>query len=169
MSNWGTVLFVTVVYALFLGCICSVRREGTARRVYRNSFVLYAIVLLLFKLLPEAGESEVRLVPLAGLFGAGPVGYRVIELILSALLFVPLGFLSGMHSLLKGERSACLKAVLLGAVISLVLELLQLFPLGKVFATDHILMNTIGAFFGFVFFALLSRTERMQRTLKSIL
>ena len=169
MSNWGTVLLVAVVYILFLVCYCSVRREGIARRVYCNAFVLYAIVLLLFKLLPESGESSVRLVPFAALFGSEEVGFAVLELLLSALLFLPLGFLSGMHSLLKGESSACLKAVLLGAVISLVLELLQLFPLGKVFATDHLLMNTLGAFFGFVLFAALSRTERMQRTLKSIL
>ena len=169
MFDYGTVLLVAVLYVTTLACVCAVKPEGRARRIYVNSFVLYAILLALFKFLPESGEGGVRLVPFARLFGEEAVGFAILELLLSALLFLPLGFLSGMQSMLKGEANACLKAVLLGALLSLASELLQLIPMGKMFATDHLICNVLGAFLGFAFFALIARTERMQRTLRKLL
>ena len=169
MANLGTVFLVVFLYVLTLACYLGVTRSRIALNVYRNAVVLYAVVLALVKFLPEAGEGGIRLVPLGGFWEDRAVGYYLIELILSTVLLMPLGFLSGMHSVLKGERGPVLKAVLLGATVSLVAELIQLFPLGKVFAVDHILCNTLGAFCGVLLFAALSRTERMKRALRGIL
>ena len=168
MTNFGTILLVVVIYVATLSCYLVATKKRIAVRIYKNAFVLYGIVFLLAEFLPESRESAIRLVPFA-FSEEFPVGTILLEILMTAVLFLPLGFLSAMSSALRGEAKPFLKAVLLGALLSLVAELIQLAPLGKTFATDHILMNLIGTAVGYAVFAALSGTERMRDVLREIL
>ena len=169
MTNSGTVFLVAFVYATALACYLGAIRNAVAKRIYRHAWILWGIVLLLFEFLPEQKESAVRLIPFCGFPEEMAVGYRILELLGSALLFLPGGFLAGMRGCLKGERSAFAKTMILAAGLALICELIQLAPLGKTLATDHFLLEIAGAFAGYALFAVLVRTERMQDILKKIL
>ena len=68
------------------------------------------------------------------------------------LLFIPLGF---MLPCIWGKYEVLRKTALSGITFSLIIELCQLFSIGRVTDIDDLLMNTLGALIGWVIFRLL--------------
>jgi glycopeptide antibiotics resistance protein len=76
-------------------------------------------------------------------------------------LFIPFGFLLPM---LVGRKLNYWKIIMLSFLMSLVLELVQLFSIGSC-DVDDLLLNTIGAALGYIIQSIISRTVIFTRDL----
>lgn len=115
----------------------------TTKRSQKAILVLYILFILWVTLFSRTPRTE-RIVK--GLFWEVRMGYWL-DIVLNILLFIPLGFL-------LGEKSW--KAVLVGFLLSLFIELTQYFLLLGYCEADDVLNNTIGTFVGFGMFRLFS-------------
>ncbi len=163
------------VYASALGAIAYCKRDSLdiGRIVYVNIIVMYCAVLFVMSLFPYAPEElgGLYFAPVAEWLRADKAAFGGLLLrgLTGFLLYLPLGFLSDMHSKLKGEP-ALLKTVLLALTVSVTAEFLQLvLPYGRTCSIDDVLINLIGAMAGYGIFQLALRGRAMPAVMKNIL
>lgn len=82
-----------------------------------------------------------------------------INLLGNLLIFAPMGFLSAF--LFKEPKGY--KSVLAGFSLSLCIEIVQLFVLTRSFDVDDLILNTLGAFLGYLVFKLLTLMPWFKR------
>lgn len=109
------------------------------------AIVSYFIIIFYFAVLIRE-ESEVRTTFRLDLFWGynNPNEDIIIDNILNILSFIPIGLLSG----LLFKRYRVLKALLIGLILSLVIELSQLIWKRGTFDVDDLFNNTLGALIG---------------------
>lgn len=128
------------------------RRRQAAHQTTRDAWIdggiagwLTAVAVATLSPLAAFGQRdpspEVVLRPFERLVGA-PEEYAVVNL----LLLLPLGLLL----VLRGDRPRILRAVLVGATISLTIEILQLFHPERGTNIDDLILNTVGVVAGAV-------------------
>ncbi len=130
--------------------------------VFHLTFFPMAIVLYAFD------PYDSNLVPLVGML-------RMLQYVSPAsilenlggnlVLLAPLGFL--LPVFLKPLRGFA-KMLLAGFLVSLSIELTQLFLAVRIFDVDDLLLNTLGVLLGFGFFLLLSRISLLSRLFEKI-
>lgn len=74
------------------------------------------------------------------------------EIILNVMMFMPIGFISGIVI----KKANILKAIAMGCLLSLSIEILQLLTMRGVFNIDDVIHNTLGCAIGFSIFRLFS-------------
>lgn len=95
----------------------------------------------------KAFSPRIVLIPFVDMI-SGPI-----DTVLNILLFLPLGF---FLALLYGKYRNIGRIVLLGFLLSMAIELLQMFGMGTTDIND-LLTNTAGACFGYLIYFLLSK------------
>ena len=140
---FGTAAYIIIFFFLY---ILKVRKSISWKCVVEAIFCIYVITLLkttgIFTLnFSLNGIFNYNLIPF--------IGSSIIPVLLNFILFVPYGFL------LPFVFSSCKwnwrKVVIIGGITSLVIELLQMFG-GRYAEIDDFLINTFGAFFGYIIY-----------------
>ncbi len=134
---------------------------------------VYGLILVWIVLLKASTVAELRYLPCERTLNLVPfhydveVGTHVEEVVLNALVFVPLGLYLSMLGMKPW------KAILLGLCLSFAFEALQYaFSIGAADVTD-IIMNTLGTVIGVGFHLFLRRivkdADRLDRTLNIVM
>ncbi len=134
---------------------------------------VYALILIWIVLLKTSTIAELKYLPCERTLNLVPfhydveVGTHVEEVVLNALVFVPLG----LYLCMLGMKAW--KTILLGFGVSLIFEALQyVLSIGAADVTD-LLMNTAGAAAGVCLYLLLRRickgTDRLDRVLNIVM
>ena len=134
---------------------------------------VYGLILVWIVLLKASTVAELRYLPCERTLNLVPfhydveVGTHFEEVVLNALVFVPLG----LYLCMLGMKAR--KAILLGLCLSFVFEALQYaLSIGAADVTD-LLMNTFGTALGVVLYLLLrricKRPERLNRVLNVVM
>lgn len=124
------------------------------RKEYIKKFLCVLLVDYILFLLcstvifrPENAETGVKLIPFWKYFAIGNGREQfVLEIVLNILVFIPIGFLASCLSQVK----TFLKVILLGLIVSLVIELGQLIFEKGVAEIDDVIHNTFGCSIGYL-------------------
>lgn len=108
-----------------------------------------------------AGQGSINLIPFrifadtyTEVFVNNNIAYLIISFTGNIVMFLPLGFFPP----LLWNGNALRKALLTGFLTSLAIELCQL-PLGRGSDVDDLILNTLGAFLGYLIFLLLQNLK----------
>lgn len=130
---------------------------------------VYGLILVWIVLLKTSTVAELKYLPCERTLNLIPfhydveVGTHVEEVVLNALVFVPLGLYASMLGM------KAWKAILLGFCVSLLFEALQYaLSIGAADVTD-LLMNTLGTAIGVGFYLLLRRMCKRPDRLNTVL
>jgi glycopeptide antibiotics resistance protein len=139
-------LFVVAAGALSV-TVAERRRDPTAGSRLASGVALCATLLAIFALtlVPLPGPRDVQLVPLLEIIGGEPSPPA--EILGNIALFVPLGAALCLLGLRRRTT------VVAGACLSTLIEFAQLFIGGRTTSVDDVLLNTLGAFLGYVLLA----------------
>lgn len=176
MEAFSVSLLIFTIYALTIFAYCIIKKNeiNTVRVIYINSIVLYIILLASLSFLPVNLNQEkgFNYIPLAKflLSDAAKLASYINISIYSVILFLPLGFMTGMQCKLIASKSTVLYALMLGLLVSLIIEVVQLYlPFNRICDVDEILFNTIGSFLGAVLFYIMSKKRFMINIFRKIL
>lgn len=170
-------LLILTVYGFALIAYYALKKSElkTIRIIYVNLIVMYLLIVCAFSLLPINLPQTFKLnyIFLAKFFRAATsaqfftyVGYSIF----AVLFFVPLGFFMGMFCKLKAINHEILYSVMLGLLVSLIMEVAQIYlPFNRICDVDEIFFNVLGSFIGAALFCSVSRTKGMRNILRSIL
>lgn len=159
---WGMLIGVPLaaVVIKLVDNIQRKRRKSAANRLPVMLFCIYIAVMLVITFLSRESGSRAGAMDLQ-LFSTWGINERnnafVIE---NVLLFIPYGFLYRWNFRQTGTVWRCL---LLGAVTSLGIELMQLVTARGYFQIDDILTNTIGALLGGILFWAVAKLLSLRR------
>lgn len=173
MDAVSLTLLIVTVYGLTLLAYCLIKKgeANLPRILYVNSILLYCLVMISMSFLPLSNGQQkgFNYIPFEKFLTPG--GERHIAAsFLAALFFVPVGFLSCMECKLRAARHPVLYAVMAGLLISLIIEVVQLYlPFNRICDVDEIFFNVIGTFIGAAVFQIMSDTRGMRRVLRRIL
>lgn len=132
-------IVIVYIFVYYLTGVLSFTQIPSIRDIVYNSFGIITTKGL------AVPADEINLIPFRWITeGVRPY-------IENILLFVPLGF---MLPCIWKKYEVLRKTVLVGIAFSLIIELSQLFN-GRITDIDDLLMNTLGAFIGWVIFRLL--------------
>ncbi|MDD9149985.1 VanZ family protein [Sporolactobacillus sp. CQH2019] len=132
-------IVIVYIFVYYLTGVLSFTQIPSIRDIVYNSFGIITTKGL------AVPADEINLIPFRWITeGVRPY-------IENILLFVPLGF---MLPCIWKKYGVLRKTVLVGIAFSLIIELSQLFN-GRITDIDDLLMNTLGAFIGWVIFRLL--------------
>ena len=151
---FGVAVYIIVIFFLY---ILKIRRSISRKCVVEVIFCIYGSTLLMttgiFTLNYSLnGILSYNLIPF--------IGSSIIPVLLNFILFVPYGFL------LPFVFSSCKwnwrKVVIIGGLTSLVIELLQMFG-GRYAEIDDFLINTFGAFSGYVIYVCVHELKKNRK------
>ena len=173
MDAVSLTLLIVTVYGLTLFAYCLIKREeaNLPRILYVNSILLYSLVMVSMSFLPlnNGQQKGFNYIPFEKFMAPGGEKHIVISF-LAALFFVPVGFLACMECRLRAARHPVLYAVMAGLLISLIIEVVQLYlPFNRICDVDEIFFNVLGTFIGAAIFQIMSDTRRMRKVLRRIL
>lgn len=89
----------------------------------------------------------------------------IINIVGNVLIFIPIGFLV---SVLSPSRHKGWLAILVGLSISLTIELIQLNFIIRVFDVDDLILNSFGAWLGFILFLLANQIKPIRSVFEQI-
>ena len=140
---FGIALYIIIVLLLYT---LKIRRGISWKWIVEAIFCIYGITLLIatgiFALNYSLnGTFSYNLIPF--------IGSSIIPVLLNFILFVPYGFL--LPFVFSSCKWSWKKVVIIGAITSLAIELLQMFG-GRYAEIDDFLINTFGAFTGYIFY-----------------
>lgn len=170
-------LLILTVYGFALIGYCALKRkqESTVRIAYVNIIIMYALLLAAISL-PEINLPQkygFNYIPFVKFFQAESPEVLTRYILYSAFavaLFIPLGVLMGMYCKLKALRHEVLYSVMLGLLISLIIEVTQIYlPFNRICDVDEIFFNVLGTFVGSALFYRLSEKRFMKNMLRRIL
>jgi len=170
-------LLIFTVYGFSLLAYYALRKSElkTVRIVYINLIIMYALCLAAFSLLPINLPQTYKLnyIFFAKFVNAADtaefmtyVGYSTFAVV----IFIPMGVFMGMYCKLKAINHEILYSVMLGLLVSLTIEVSQIYlPFNRICDVDEILFNVLGTFIGAAVFYSASRRRTMKNILRSIL
>lgn len=169
--SFSALMFTVYSFAILAYCLIRKNEINIVRVIYINSILLYGLLLITLNLLP-VNVNQLKgfnYKPFVKFFS----GYQPVYLLralYAVILFLPLGFLSGMQCRLMAARRTVLYAVMAGLLVSLVIEVAQLYlPFNRICDVDDIFFNIAGSFFGAVLFHISSTRRSMTKILRKIL
>lgn len=169
-------LLIFTVYTFTVLAYCLIRKSeiNVVRTIYINFIILYILFLVTFSFLPinMPQEKGFNYIPFAKFFKAdtSELYKNIVLSVLSILLFVPAGFLTGMFCKLKAFDHIILYSVMSGLLISLIIEVAQLYlPFNRICDVDEIIFNVVGSFIGSFIFYVICRKKFMLNILRKIL
>lgn len=154
-----------LIYVIYFGFIHVLKKQKNIswKCIFELMFCVYSVLLLklvgVFSLkLSLSGIKNYNIVPF--------IGSSIVPVILNFILFVPYGIL--LSIVFTSCKWNWKKICCVGAITSLIIELLQMFG-GRYAEIDDLLMNTIGTLVGFLFYTfVLQIRENKKRALGSI-
>lgn len=150
----GTVTYIVLFLFLY---VLKVRKNFSWKCLLEILFCIYSVALLkttgIFTLNLSLHEiSNFNIIPFTG--------STITPVLLNWLLFVPYGFL--MPFVFSSSKWNWRKAVVIGGVTSLIIEMLQLFG-GRYAEIDDVLLNTLGTFSGYILFVFLHNLRKDRK------
>ncbi len=153
----------------------SLMRELTLAVLFLFLWLLIQRTLEPFILVLDRTPEPPNLVPLRGLVlmleRAIDVDHRftwfivAINILGNVLIFIPIGFLV---SVLTPNRHKGWLAFLIGLAISLTIELIQLSFIIRVFDVDDLILNSSGAWLGFIAYLLICQVKPVKKFFRQI-
>ena len=153
----------------------SLLRELTLTMLFLFLWFLIQRTLEPFVLVLDRTPEPPNLVPLRGLVlmleRAIDVDHRftwfivAINILGNVLIFIPIGFLV---SVLTPNRHKGWLAFLIGLAISLTIELIQLSFIIRVFDVDDLILNSSGAWLGFIAYLLICQVKPLKELFEQI-
>ena len=163
--------------ALFLGRLLLGKVNGVnwLREIMFWLFITFLVGLASQTIVPEigfdngfyivdTGTGNINLIPLKGLiityveiFHFRYIDYFLINFVGNILIFMPIGFCLPLLWDTKAK-----KVILIGFLISLYIEICQLF-LNRGTDVDDLILNTIGTIFGLLLYKLLNKSKRINK------
>jgi glycopeptide antibiotics resistance protein len=165
----SALIFTVYFFTLLAYCTVKKKEINTVRTLYINSILLYGLLLISLSFLPLGIQQEkgFNYIPLVKYF-SGDV--NILKTVYEFILFIPAGFLCGMQCRLIAAKYGSLYAVMLGLLISLIIEVAQLYlPFNRICDVDDIILNVFGAFFGAVIFSSLKQKRFMVNIMRKLL
>ncbi|MBF7097327.1 VanZ family protein [Alkalibacter mobilis] len=136
------------------------KNPNKAKSSLDNQIKIVVWAILLITMIPTNYNSDTRrilnLVPFENMydmvFKSGRIGLPLWNIGLNILMFIPFGYL--MSQDLKDKPDICMAVVARGFLFSLMIETMQfVVPLGRSADVDDLILNTLGAYFGFLFWS----------------
>ncbi|WP_327008896.1 VanZ family protein [Dactylosporangium sp. NBC_01737] len=144
MLRWLTVLAVFTALGV-LWCFVAGRRSPDRRRTFGLVAAVCGTLPWIWMILtPADAPRRIQLDPVAGLHGvlSGDAGAAVVQMVGNLAVFAAFGAFAP----LRWPRLTLWRVLLLAALGSATVEVLQyVLDLGRVSATDDVLVNTLGA------------------------
>lgn len=150
IRSMGGYVFVLLIIMIYFICLYKLKRkQSVAHIIVSLIFCYYLIGILTMTGIHEfkTFSPNIDLVPFAGMI-SGPL-----EAILNIILFIPLGF---FLPLLYKNYNNIGKVALNGFILSLFIELIQMFGMGVTDIND-LITNTVGTCLGYVIYKLISK------------
>lgn len=150
----GISVYLIIVILLY---ILKIRRGISRKCIFEMVFCIYGITLLkitgIFSLtFSLSGHFSYSLVPF--------INSSIIPVLFNFILFIPYGFLLPLaFSSCRWNRK---KIVFVCGLTSLIIELLQLFG-GRYAEIDDFLINTLGAFSGFIIYSCINELKKNRK------
>ena len=150
----GVTVYIIIIFFLY---ILKIRRSISWKCVVEVTFCIYVSTLLIttgiFTLSYSLnGFLSYNLIPF--------VESSIIPVLLNFILFVPYGFL--LPFVFSSYKWNWRKVVIIGGITSLVIELLQMFG-GRYAEIDDFLINTFGAFFGYIIYVCVHELKKNRK------
>lgn len=167
-------VLIFTVYALSVLAYCLVRKNdiNIVRVIYINSLLLYGLIMITLHMLPIDINQQrgFNYIPFAKFSDNAKLGSYILTSIYAVIIFIPLGFFTSMQCKLMAARRTVLYAVMLGLLVSLIIEVAQLYlPFNRICDVDEILFNVLGSFLGAVLFTAVSSKKLMLNIMRKIL
>jgi glycopeptide antibiotics resistance protein len=137
---------------------------------YFSVIFIYSLTLFPFPFYayPHMERGGMNLTPFATICGLlTHLNYIVAlrNIVGNILLFMPLGF----SIPLRFKVNKFWKVMLLGFFISFLVEVIQLFTSIRSFDVDDLILNTLGAIIGFVFYRLFDKVRPQQKKIRKMI
>lgn len=149
----GIPIYIVIVILLY---VLKIRRGFSWKCVLEMMFCVYSIALLkvtgIFALTYHFNANGIFSYNIAPFIGSS-----ILPVLLNFILFVPYGFL--LPLVFGSCRWNWKKLVMIGFLTSFIIELLQMFG-GRYAEIDDLLMNTLGAFSGFIIYSCICERKR---------
>lgn len=150
----GISVYLIIILLLY---ILKIRRGISRKCIFEMVFCIYGITLLkitgIFSLtFSLSGNFSYSLVPF--------INSSIIPVLLNFILFVPYGFL--LPLVFCSCRLNWRKIVFICGLTSLIIELLQMFG-GRYAEIDDFLINTSGAFSGFIIYSCINKLKKNRK------
>jgi len=165
-SIWPLVFFVCIV-ATTLRITYLVR--GNHRIVFHKEFIhlifiIYILCLYYILTNSNSGNGGINFIPFKEMFRYEFGSYQFYKNIIgNILMFVPFGYFASHY--LNSRK--CSTIIVTTLIICICTEGMQYY-LGRVFDIDDIILNTVGAFIGFLIYVALSAiVDRLPKFMKS--
>ena len=155
----GIAVYLIIILLLY---ILKIRRGISRKCIFEMMFCIYGITLLkitgIFSLnYSLSGHFSYSLVPF--------INSSIIPVLLNFILFIPYGIL--LPLVFRSCRWNRKKIVFVCGLTSLIIELLQIFG-GRYAAIDDFLINTLGAFSGFIIYSCINELKiNRKKAIKS--
>lgn len=154
----GILIYLIILIMLY---VLKIRRGISWKCVFEMVFCIYGVTLLkitgIFALTYSLnGIFSYNLIPF--------IGSSIIPVLFNFILFVPYGFL--LPLVFSSCKWNWKKIVIISGLTSIIIELLQLFG-GRYAEIDDFLINTLGAFSGFIIYSCIY--ERKKNRKKAIM
>ena len=151
---FGVAAYIVIMFFLY---ILNIRRNISWKCLVEVTFCIYAVTLL------KTTDIFALDYSLNGIFSYNSIPFTessIIPVMLNFILFVPYGFL------LPFVFSSCKwnwkRIVITGALTSFVIELLQMFG-GRYAEIDDFLINTFGAFSGYIIYVCIHELKKNRK------
>lgn len=171
--SFSALLFTIYFFSVLAYCLLKKNDINVVRVVYINAVLLYALLLITLNLLRININQQkgFNYIPFKKFFtGGGNNSVYAVRGVYAVVLFLPLGFFSGMQCRLMAAKRPVLYALMAGLLVSLVIEVSQLYlPFNRICDVDDIFFNVSGSFIGAILFHMVSGTRKMTKILRRIL
>jgi glycopeptide antibiotics resistance protein len=171
--SFSALISAVYFFAVLAYCLLKKNDINAVRVVYINALLLYALLLISLNLLPiDINQQKgFNYIPFGKfLTGGDNVPVYWARAVYAVVIFLPLGFFSGMQCRLMAAKRPVLYALMAGLLVSLVIEVSQLYlPFNRICDVDDIFFNVSGSFIGAILFHMVSGTRKMTKILRRIL
>lgn len=146
--------FVTILTACSMSVIVYLccRKEAWQRHKIIGIWIIAYTFLMLYSTVIGRVSHESTSVFLMPFWSIGPIQdgsvATLYEKICNVLFFIPYGILVGLWYMAKGFRKSLVKAMAVGCLTSVGIELLQLITRTGTCETDDVICNTFGCLLG---------------------
>lgn len=172
---------IFLLYGTFIVLYFLINRRKSIKiykRAYAHSLICYCLCFLAFEIIPSGGREGVNFVPFVN-FLKLENGARIFELtyfleyilnaVLNILLYLPPGVFIAVHCRMNYIGGPAVKALLLGAALSVFTELLQwALPFGRFCNIDDVIFNILGALTGALIFNRVQNRPAVHGFLKKL-
>lgn len=150
IRSMGGYIFVLPIVIIYFICLCKLEKKQSISHIIISSIFCYYLIGILTMTGIHAFKTfspNIVLVPFLDMISGS------IDTILNIILFIPLGF---FLPLLYKKYNNMGKVALNGFILSIFIELIQMFGMGSTDIND-LITNTIGTCLGYVIYKLIRK------------